>query len=165
MTNTTVAKNTNKKDPFAQMSAFVDPEAREPVRDEYGNTVWIRQKMGLAIRAKVQKDLASIEFDLTPDGDLDRTHATAKMSPQDRRNIMFRANVVDWAGPAFEREVTLRNGKTEIKPIPFDPSLIAHASEHPIWEQVYERLNELNQTDPIIEEDGDEMLDPKSERS
>ncbi len=152
-----------KDDPFASMSAFVDPEARVPIRDDYKNTVWIRQKMGLSVFAKVQKELASVEFALTPEGEVDRTHATARMSPKQRRLIMLQANVLDWSGPAFERTKVYKNGNEKIEPIPYDPSLIDSASEHPIWDLVYDKINKLNSDAPILEGEGDEMLDPKVE--
>lgn len=82
---------------------FVNPQERVPVSDEAGNTIWIRAKMDLQTRSRVQDEVAAMTRG--QDDDISLHIGSYRMA-----TLVW--NIVAWEGPAFEgRACTPQNIK------------------------------------------------------
>lgn len=136
------------------VQAFIDPTASVPVTLGK-NTIYVREKMGLQVRGRVQKALASWKFQLGEDGNPDASEVEMITSPQEQMLIMLQHNITGWDGPAFEIK---KNGKSTGKKVPVTHQTIANLN--PDWKLVtmaYEMIQELNRA-PIIEDEGDKAI-------
>ena len=116
------------------MGAFVNPDARETIADDNGNSVTIRAKMSIANRATVAADTR--RFENTRSG-------------QDVG--LLAANIVEWEGPLFQDDFGKPVPCTRRNIFRLDPT---NADWLHLQNKVLKRIDELN-IKPTIEENGD----------
>lgn len=92
---------------------FIDPNARVPISDDEGNTIFIKAKMDIATDTAVTVEFARINS------------GTGFRAQKAYELALLYHNIVAWEGPAFKRPVLskagtpmLKNGAPVTKPIP-----------------------------------------------
>lgn len=158
------------------MGMFISPDAREPISDELGNTVWIRQGMGMAMQQEYMDTLIKI----SPPSEPKKTKKRSKMlkrgqtradiiaareAAQDDADVagmttiqlgrarmkLLELNILAWDGPAFI--------DYDGKAVPCTPAMIQQLNpQEPLIIAVLERIEELNRPQELPDgEEADEI--------
>jgi hypothetical protein len=117
------------------MGFFISPNDRVSVTVDGGeNVVWVRRKMDVATKARVQDALMAING-IRSDGAVD--HVTMALTLNQQNTILLQNNILSWEGPMFRDEA----GHS----VPCTPEAIETIDpDHPLLEAILTRLNELN---------------------
>jgi hypothetical protein len=99
-----------------------DPTDREAIRDEAGNTIWIRRKMGWGVRNRVNSAATQIGG---TGGDM-----SSSVDIGAYRNALLLVNILAWDGPDLGGKPITQESLDDL-----DPEL---------GERVYDRIGELN---------------------
>lgn len=108
---------------------FIDPKERVTVTDERGNTVWIKAKMDVATKHKVEDAVAAIGDDMGTEA--------VQIHIGSYNTALLIHNIVAWEGPDFmdERE----------KPVPCTPANIRRLDpDEPLVDMVLREINRRN---------------------
>jgi hypothetical protein len=117
------------------MSFFISPNDRVSVTVDGGeNVVWVRRKMDVATKARVQDALMAING-IRSDGAVD--HVTMALTLNQQNTILLQNNILSWEGPMFRDEAG--------HAVPCTPEAIETIDpDHPLLEAILARLSELN---------------------
>jgi hypothetical protein len=132
------------------MSIFLNKDDLVAVStpDDPTNVVWVRRKMNLGTRNRVQDALMSVE---EVDGQLG--HRSMNINLGKQNTILLQFNIVKWEGPKFRDETN--------QPVPCTPQMIEMLDpDDPLVDAVLERINALNAKQVVVE-DG-KPVDPLS---
>lgn len=123
------------------MPMFVDPTDRVPVTLD-GNTIWIRAKMSVKEKARIES-----EFSVIKEQAGDDAQSTATTSLGLYSMVLLIENIVAWEGPAFVN--------AQGRPIPCNRVWIEKLDPHePLIEMVREEIG-LRNAKPAPPEDAD----------
>ena len=117
------------------MSIFVNRDAVEAVSlpDDPSNVVWIRRKMDLGMRNRVQDALMTLDS-MGEDG----KRGTMSLNLGKSNTVLLQFNIVGWEGPKFRDDVT-------DQPVPCTPNMIEQLDpDDPLVDAVLARINALN---------------------
>lgn len=113
------------------MSIFVSKE-KHPVSIDGTNVIYIRSKMSVGVRNKVQDSLLMV-------GELNGTHASdVSVRIGEQNTVLLVNNILSWEGPLFRDDVTGA-------PVPCIPQNILELDpDDPLVDKVLEEINRLN---------------------
>lgn len=103
---------------------MTDHTDRVDVRDDAGNVIWVRRKMGWGIRNRVTSAAASIATsggEARPDFDIGAY-----------RNALLLVNILAWSGPDLDGKPITQDTIDDLDPV--------------LGEAVYDKIGELNPT-------------------
>lgn len=135
----------------AKVSIFLNRDDLVAVSlpDEPENVVWVRRKMDLGTRNRVQDALMTLD-NMNSDG----TGGVMSLNLGKSNTVLMQNNIVRWEGPKFRDD----NGM----PIPCTPYMIENIDpDDPLVDAVLARINELNKKQEVRGEDG-KVLSPNS---
>ena len=119
---------------------FIDPNAKHAIKIDKENTVFVRKKMTLQVKARFQRELFAFRV-------LSGEDTEVLFSELGQRLAYLKTNLLDWDGPSFKRA----NGKK----IKCNNKAIEELDPDQKWIKVVcDEIDRLN-TPKGMEEDGD----------